>query len=132
MLFTVTLSAPLALPMSFVGLSDSFLIAYAKALTPSCMLIEGLVIYLTGGTTLKYKPEGKDEVYNLEFKRPWKRYDMIETLEEKLGVKFPPSDQLHNEETNQFLKDLCKKHNVDCSEPRTNPRLLDKVHICLF
>ena len=95
-------------------------------------LIEGLVIYLTGGTTLKYKPEGKDEVYNLEFKRPWKRYDMIETLEEKIGVKFPPSDQLHNEETNQFLKDLCKKHNVDCSEPRTNPRLLDKVHICLF
>ena len=95
-------------------------------------LIEGLVIYLTGGTTLKYKPEGKDEVYNLEFKRPWKRYDMIETLEEKLGVKFPPSDQLHNEETNQFLKDLCKKHNVDCSEPRTNPRLLDKVHIYLF
>ena len=45
---------------------------------------------------------------------------MITTLEEKLGVKFPPGDQLHTDETNKWLKDLCKKHNVDCSEPRTN------------
>ncbi|KAF7980382.1 hypothetical protein HWV62_38853 [Athelia sp. TMB] len=90
-------------------------------------LIEGMVKYLTGGkTTLTYKPEGKD-AYELDFKRPWKRYDMIETLEEKLDVKFPPGDQLHTDETNKFLRDLCKKHNVDCSEPRTNTRLLDKL-----
>ncbi|KII92202.1 hypothetical protein PLICRDRAFT_36993 [Plicaturopsis crispa FD-325 SS-3] len=90
-------------------------------------LIEGMVKYITGGkTTLKYKPEGKDE-YELEFKRPWKRYDMIETLEEKLGVKFPPGDTLHTDEANQFLRDLAKKHNVECSEPRTNARLLDKL-----
>ncbi|CCL98185.1 uncharacterized protein FIBRA_00179 [Fibroporia radiculosa] len=93
-------------------------------------LVEGMVKYLTGGkTTLQFHPEGKDSdrVYDLEFKRPWKRYDMIETLEEKLGVKFPPGETLHTEETNQFLRDLCKKHNVDCSEPRTNTRLLDKL-----
>ncbi|KZP22356.1 lysyl-tRNA synthetase [Athelia psychrophila] len=89
-------------------------------------LIEGLVLKLFGKTSLTYKPEGKDE-YTLEFKRPWKRYDMIETLEEKLGVTFPPGDQLHTDETNVFLRDLCKKHNVDCSEPRTNTRLLDKL-----
>lgn len=72
-------------------------------------LIEGMVKYLTGGkTTLTYKPEGKD-AYELDFKRPWKRYDMIETLEEKLDVKFPPGDQLHTDETNKFLRDLCKK-----------------------
>ncbi|TFY61883.1 hypothetical protein EVJ58_g4236 [Rhodofomes roseus] len=93
-------------------------------------LIEGMVKSLTGGqTTLKYHPEGKDsdKVYELEFKRPWKRYDMIETLEEKLGVKFPPGDTLHTDETNKFLRELCVKHNVDCSEPRTNARLLDKL-----
>ena len=47
-------------------------------------LVEGMVKYLTGGKmTLEYHPEGKgsDKVYNLEFARPWKRYDMIETLE---------------------------------------------------
>ncbi|KZT04184.1 lysyl-tRNA synthetase [Laetiporus sulphureus 93-53] len=93
-------------------------------------LIEGMVKYLTGGkTTLQYHPEGKDndKVYELEFKRPWKRYDMIETLEEKLGVKFPPGETLHTEEANKFLRDLCQKHNVECSEPRTNTRLLDKL-----
>ncbi|EPS97172.1 hypothetical protein FOMPIDRAFT_1025114 [Fomitopsis schrenkii] len=93
-------------------------------------LVEGMVKYLTGGeTTLQFHPEGKDsdKVYNLDFKRPWKRYDMIETLEEKLGVKFPPGETLHTEEANKFLRDLCAKHNVDCSEPRTNARLLDKL-----
>ncbi|PCH35949.1 lysyl-tRNA synthetase [Wolfiporia cocos MD-104 SS10] len=93
-------------------------------------LVEGIVKYLTDGkTTLQYHPEGKDsdKVYELEFKRPWKRYDMIETLEEKLQVKFPPGETLHTKEANTFLRDLCRKHNVDCSEPRTNARLLDKL-----
>jgi lysyl-tRNA synthetase class 2 len=74
-------------------------------------LVEGMVRYLTGGkSSLKYHPEGKDgKVYELEFKRPWKRYDMIETLENKLDVKFPPGDTLHTDETNKFLRELCKK-----------------------
>lgn len=72
-------------------------------------LIEGMVKYLTGGkTTLTYKPEGAEE-FTLEFKRPWPRYDMIGALEEKLGVKFPAGDTLHTQETNVFLKELCKK-----------------------
>ncbi|KAI0075884.1 lysyl-tRNA synthetase [Panus rudis PR-1116 ss-1] len=93
-------------------------------------MVEGLVKYLTGGKTmLVYQPEGKDsdKKYELEFKKPWKRYDMIETLEEKLGVKFPPGETLHTEEANKFLRELCQKHNVECSEPRTNARLLDKL-----
>ena len=74
-------------------------------------MVEGLVKYLTGGkTTLTYLPEGKGgKTYELEFKRPWKRWDMIETLEEKLGVKFPPGDTLHTAEANKFLQDVCKK-----------------------
>ncbi|KAF9264605.1 lysyl-tRNA synthetase [Marasmius fiardii PR-910] len=93
------------------------------------ILVEGLVQELTGGSTqLWYHPEGdKGKPWLLDFKRPWKRYDMIETLEEKLGVKFPPGDTLHTEEAGNFLKELCEKHNVECSEPRTNARLLDKL-----
>lgn len=75
-------------------------------------LVEGMVKYLTGGkTTLTYQPEGKDseKKYELEFKRPWKRYDMIGTLEEKLGVTFPPGETLHTDEANTFLRELCKK-----------------------
>ena len=80
-------------------------------------LIEGLVKYLTGGeTTLKFHPEGKDsdKVYELDFKRPWPRYDMITTLEEKLNVTFPPGETLHTEEANVFLRDLCKKVDSIC------------------
>ncbi|ELU42515.1 lysyl-tRNA synthetase [Rhizoctonia solani AG-1 IA] len=97
-------------------------------------MITGVVEYLTGGTKLKFHPDGKEgkdgkppRVMEMDFSRPWKRYDMIETLEEKLGVKFPPGETLHTEEANKFLRDLAAKHNVDCSEPKTNARLLDKL-----
>jgi lysyl-tRNA synthetase class 2 len=93
-------------------------------------MVEGVVMSLTGGkTTLQYHPEGKEspkdesgnvlkdkdgnpvppKVYELDFKRPWKRYDMIETLEEKLNVKFPPGDTLHDDNANKFLRELCVK-----------------------
>jgi len=100
------------------------------------VMLEGLVKTLTGGqTTITYHPDGNKGVEGarelvLDFKRPWKRYDMIGTLEEKLGVEFPPGEELHTDATNKFLRDLCKKHNVDCSEPRTNARMLDKA--CKF
>ncbi|KAJ7232974.1 lysine-tRNA ligase [Mycena haematopus] len=95
-------------------------------------MVEGLVKYLTGGTTVTFHPDGNKNQEGaremvLDFKRPWKRYDMINTLEEKLGVTFPPGETLHTAETNVWLRELCVKHNVDCSEPRTNARLLDKL-----
>ncbi|KAG8738628.1 lysyl-tRNA synthetase [Ceratobasidium sp. 428] len=97
-------------------------------------LVTGMVEYLTGGTKLLFHPdgkEGKDEklprVMEMDFTRPWKRYDMIETLEEKLNVKFPPGETLHTEEANKFLRELAAKHNVECGEPKTNARLLDKL-----
>ncbi|KAJ6571828.1 lysine-tRNA ligase [Mycena capillaripes] len=95
-------------------------------------MVEGLVKYLTGGTTITFHPDGNKGQEGaremvLDFKRPWKRYDMINTLEEKLGVTFPPGETLHTAETNVWLRELCVKHNVDCSEPRTNARLLDKL-----
>ncbi|KIM69591.1 hypothetical protein SCLCIDRAFT_1208047 [Scleroderma citrinum Foug A] len=92
-------------------------------------MLEGMVKYLNmGSTVVKFHPEGKDgKAYVMDFKTPWPRYDMITTLEEKTGVKFPPADTLHTDEANKFLRDLCQKHNVECSEPRTCSRLLDKL-----
>ncbi len=98
-------------------------------------LISGMVQHLTGGLKLKYHPEGKEpqadgtpaKEYELDFTTPWKRFDMIGELEKQMDVKFPDSKELDSPETNQFLRELCTKHNVDCSEPRTNARLLDKL-----
>jgi hypothetical protein len=52
---------------------------------------------------------------------------MIPALEEATGEKFPPADQLHTTETNEFLKKVLQKMNVQCSEPRTNARMIDKL-----
>lgn len=96
-------------------------------------MIEGMVKVLNNGSTkIIYHPDGNKgqegaRQLELDFQRPWKRYDMIGTLEEKLGVTFPPGDTLHTDETNVWLRELCVKHNVECSEPRTNARLLDKL-----
>ncbi|KLT42300.1 lysyl-tRNA synthetase [Cutaneotrichosporon oleaginosum] len=93
-------------------------------------MISGLVKYLTGGTKIKFHPKGKGEgqpSYDIDFATPWKRFDMIEELEKQLGVKFPPGDTLHTDEANKFLREICTKHNVDCAEPKTNARLLDKL-----
>jgi lysyl-tRNA synthetase, class II len=61
----------------------------------------------------------------IDFTPPFKRYSMIETLEEKLNVKFPID--LYSDETTQFLKDLLNKLNLKCGEPLTTVRLLDKL-----
>ncbi|KAG8907964.1 lysyl-tRNA synthetase [Tulasnella sp. 403] len=103
-------------------------------------LVTGMVMYLNNGSTkMIYHPEGKEakigpdgkeipaKAVELDFQRPWKRYDMIGTLEEKLGEKFPPGEELHTEAANKFLDDLCVKHKVDCTHPRTTARLLDKL-----
>lgn len=51
---------------------------------------------------------------------------MIPALEEATGEKFPPADTLHTAEANEFLKKVLEKMNVQCSEPRTNARMIDK------
>lgn len=95
-----------------------FYMAYADAedlMDLTEVLVEGLVKSLTRGSTkLIYHPDGNKgqpdaRQYELDFARPWKRYDMITTLEEKLGVNFPPGDQLHTEKTNKWLKEILAK-----------------------
>ncbi|KAI8343619.1 lysyl-tRNA synthetase [Chlamydoabsidia padenii] len=91
-------------------------------------LISGMVHSLFGTYKIEYHPQGPDAPsMEIDFSPPFKRMDMIQTLEEKLNVTFPAGDQLHTDETNQFLNDLLKKHNIDCSAPRTNARMLDKL-----
>ncbi|WVW86053.1 lysine-tRNA ligase [Kwoniella bestiolae CBS 10118] len=93
-------------------------------------MISGLVQYLYGTNKVTFHPQGKGEgkkAYTVDFSTPWKRFDMIGELESQLNVKFPPGETLHDENANKFLRELCEKHNVDCSEPKTNARLLDKL-----
>ncbi|KAK9365351.1 hypothetical protein V1509DRAFT_633440 [Lipomyces kononenkoae] len=92
------------------------------------LLFSEMVKEITGDYKIQYQPSGPDgETLELDFSRPWKRLDMIGTLEERLNVKFPPGDQLHTSETGEFLKGLLNKHGIVCSPPLTNARMLDKL-----
>ncbi|CAO1635936.1 unnamed protein product [Parajaminaea phylloscopi] len=94
-------------------------------------MISELVKAVTGGYKIKFHPDGKDveggREYEIDFSTPWKRFDMIKELESKLSVTFPPAEVLHTEESRKWLSELAAKHNVDCSEPRTSARLIDKL-----
>lgn len=54
-------------------------------------------------------------------------FSVIPALEAAAGEKFPPADQLHTAESNTFLRRICEKLQIQCSEPRTNARLIDKL-----
>jgi lysyl-tRNA synthetase class 2 len=89
-------------------------------------LVSGLVKHITGGYETVFHTQ-TGETYNVNWKAPWRRVEMMPALEEACGEKFPPGDQLHTAETNEFLKRVLKKMNVDCSPPQTNARMLDKL-----
>ncbi|KAL5339421.1 hypothetical protein BJX70DRAFT_363590 [Aspergillus crustosus] len=89
-------------------------------------LVSGLVKHITGGYETTFHTQTGEE-YNVNWKAPWRRVEMIPALEEATGEKFPPGDQLHTAETGEFLKKVLKKTGVDCTPPLTNARMLDKL-----
>lgn len=43
-------------------------------------------------------------------------------------MKLPKSpEELESEETRKFYDDICKQHKIECSNPRTVARLIDKL-----
>uniref|UniRef100_T1GT77 Lysine--tRNA ligase n=1 Tax=Megaselia scalaris TaxID=36166 RepID=T1GT77_MEGSC len=91
-------------------------------------MVSGMVKAIHGTYKVPYHPDGPEgEVVEIDFTPPFKRVNMLETLEEKLNVKFPAADKLASKEFNEFLSNLCVKHEVECPAPRTTARLLDKL-----
>jgi lysyl-tRNA synthetase class 2 len=89
-------------------------------------LVSGLVKQLTGSYKTTFTTQ-HGETYEVNWEAPWRRVSMIPELEKATGEKFPPSEDLHTEETNQFLQKVCKKMGVECSPPLTNARMIDKL-----
>lgn len=72
-----------------------------------------------GKLIIKYKD------HDIDFTPPFKKYPVVKTLEEKTGVKFPAL--IDNQETIDFLIDLCRTFKIICPEPLTAPRLIDRL-----
>lgn len=96
------------------------------------VMLSGMVKALTGGYVVTYHPDATDatnlgEPLTVDFTPPFRRVRMVPDLEKVLKVKLPPPSEFGTPETRQIFDDLCVKHNVDCSSPRTTTRLLDKL-----
>lgn len=97
---------------------------YEDLMTMTEEVICEIVMFIKG--TLKFDiTDDKGNKKTLDFTRPWKRVSMIEELEIELGVAIP--EDLQSPATRQFLDDLCVKHKVECKNPRSVKRLLDKL-----
>jgi len=101
-------------------------------------MISGMVYEFFGSYEITYHPDGKEEdekkikegtstkkAVTINFKPPFKRISLVEGIEKALDVKIP--ENLDSEDTRIFLMKLAEKHKVDCPEPRTTARLLDKL-----
>ncbi|KAJ7374531.1 Lysine--tRNA ligase [Desmophyllum pertusum] len=96
------------------------------------VMLSGMVKSLTGSYVVTYHPdatgpENLGEPLTVDFTPPFRRVRMIPDLEKVMKVKLPAPSEFGTPETRQALDDLCVKHNVDCSSPRTTTRLLDKL-----
>ncbi|KAK1073937.1 lysyl-tRNA synthetase [Friedmanniomyces endolithicus] len=89
-------------------------------------LVEGMVKTICGSLQTEFTTQ-HGETYNVNWAKPWKRIEMMPALEEACGEKFPAGDQLHTDETNQFLKRMLKKTGLECTPPLTNTRMIDKM-----
>ena len=89
-------------------------------------LVSSLVYSIKGSYESVWHQQDGTE-YHINWKGPWKRIQMIPALEEAVGEKFPPPDQLHTDEANDFLKRVLDAKNIQCSAPQTNARMIDKL-----
>lgn len=83
-----------------------------------------IVLAIHGTLKIKYQPLNKEE-REIDFTPPYRRIDMMSELENRIGVVFPKD--LSSDETRDMIDNLCKTLKVDCTNPRTTARLIDKL-----
>lgn len=87
-----------------------------------------MVHSIHGSYKITYHPDGADgEAIEIDFTPPFKRIYLYPALEEALNVTLPDPRELNTPQATKFLSDLCTQLDVECPNPRTAARLLDKV-----
>ncbi len=93
--------------------------------------LSGVVLAVCGKYKIQYHPQddaaNPDKVYEIDFTPPFRRVSMMSGLQAKLGVPFPSNKDLHTEEARSFFDKLCKEKGVECANPRSTARLIDKL-----
>jgi len=89
-------------------------------------MISKLVYHVCGSYKVKFNPDAETN-YEMDFSPPWRRINIMDTLNEMFPGKIPCPTTLHLESSRQALDDLVKSQNLECAAPRTSARLLDKL-----
>eukprot|EP01095_Lingulamoeba_sp_RSL-Kostka_P012994 TRINITY_DN525_c0_g4_i1.p1 TRINITY_DN525_c0_g4~~TRINITY_DN525_c0_g4_i1.p1 ORF type:complete len:616 (+),score=221.59 TRINITY_DN525_c0_g4_i1:51-1898(+) len=90
--------------------------------------LSSLVLEINGSYVIEYTyPDEQTKslkTVEIDFTPPFKRVDMIEGLKE-FDINVP--EDIESEDARLYLEKICEDRNIDCSEPRTTARLLDKI-----
>ncbi len=99
---------------------------YEELMTFTETMVSEMVLAIKGSYKIAYHADGPDHPpMEIDFTPPWPRYSMVEEIEKQTGATLPRD--FETPEAVKFLDDLCIKHKVQCSAPRTATRLLDKL-----
>lgn len=104
-----------------------FYMAYADyndLLDMTEQMVSEMVFDIKGTYIIEYAAEEGQEPVSIDFSRPWKRIPMIEGLEKATGKTFP---HMESPEMPAFLEGILKEHQIECANPRTVARLVDKL-----
>ncbi|CDR96019.1 lysyl-tRNA synthetase, putative [Babesia bigemina] len=88
--------------------------------------LSSLVLEIHGGYTFPYHPEGPEgpEII-LDFKPPFERISLIDTLEREIGTTFTPP--YNSEENCAKYREAIKNAGLEMPKPATPAKLLDKL-----
>ncbi len=92
-------------------------------------MLSQMCFQIHGTYKIPYHPNGqedKENVIEIDFTPPFKRISLFKGLDEALGISVP-REGLETEEVRIFYDKLCKERNVECPNPRTVSRLIDKL-----
>lgn len=107
--------------------SMEFYMAYAdyNDLMEICeAMLTQIINTVNNSMILKYQSGGKE--LDIDFTYPYRRIDIMSEL--KLhGVSLPNGVNISSDEARDYFDKTCIALNVDCGQPRTTARLLDKL-----
>lgn len=107
--------------MSYADYNDLFIITEE--------MVAGLVKETFGTHVIEYSLEkngGEVEKVSIDFTPPFKKIDILKELSIRTGIEIK-GDALDKEEGRLLLDSICREKNIQCREPRTTARLLDKI-----
>ena len=104
---------------------------YNDLMTFTEELLSQMVKSITGSFKIQYhpqdEPENPEKTYEIDFTPPFRRIPMMKGLEEVLKMELPRGKELATEESRVFFDKLCKEKGVECANPRSTSRLIDKL-----